>query len=262
MLNVKNLSASVLVATCITAASAVDAPSVVAATVTTQSTIQRDLNFFGGQGLPSGTGSFEYSQDPIEGLFMYGTGSLVGGIGFLFVEDRSQVKMPQEFVPVQSISISASDNFRLVTQISIDITGSLFERNRSVLTSRRSFDDILLFKPSIAGTYPSADGSVFTISTGDPRRPSLGLMDGWFLGDKGGGPSRQLSINQKGSFWGFDLKRQDSQVFLGGQWEVEKPQATNVPTPATLPGLLGIGIAALRKRKNKTSKRVAESTTA
>jgi hypothetical protein len=67
----------------------------------------------------------------------------------------------------------------------------------------------------------------------------------------GGSPQAQFVGNQ---VWFDDRGNQDDQDFndFGIAFQAAEPDTTAVPTPALLPGLIGLGLGAWRKRKAKS----------
>lgn len=233
--------------------SVLDANSGLAATLNFQDVTQGLLRFRDNTGTQIGSGSFEYSQVPFEGTFIFGTGPAVGGgPGTYFITEPNQIKIPEDILPIKTVAIAAEQNLRLVKNTSINILGALFENQRPDLSPGQFFGTALLFQPTQNTFFPPGPGGPFGVSTGGARNPDLVFENRWFLGNTGTNPQQQLSMSDDGSFSGFDLSLSPPTQSFSGKWEAEA-----VPEPFTFLGAasaLGFGAYFNRKFNRKEEK--------
>lgn len=227
-----------------TACLAIILDTIPADAITFKEATKANINFFSGSE-QVGKGIFEYSAEPIEGTFVFAPEDTV-----FFDRDLASIPesiIPGEIVPIESIFIDRSEDLRLVTNLAVSIRGADFEYSQTPLGFGDSFGDVLLFEPTNMSIYPPGSEALQEISTGDPRRPNLTRNSRWFLGDTGGIPERQLSINSDGTYVGFDLNvPSNAPDFPPSGTYV----ATAVPEPLTILGTgTALGFGAFFKRK-------------
>lgn len=236
-----------LASTCVVG-SVLNANAGLTATLNFQDVTQGLLRFRDSTGTQIGSGSFKYSQAPVEGTFLFDPS------GAYFFSDPSQI--PEDILPIKTVSISADQDLRLVTNTNIDILGATFENQRADLSPGPFSGTALLFQPTQNTVFPPGPGGPFGVSAGGGRNPGIFFENRWFLGDIDPIQQQQLSMSSDGSFGGFDTSLVPSEELpsngFSGKWEAEA-----VPEPFTVLGAasaLGFGFYFKTKRKKQTSK--------
>lgn len=213
--------------------------------LTFEETTRGALTFYDNQNDQIGSGSFTYTSNPIEGNFVQTTSD------FIFVEDIDELG---SVVPIDIISITAEDNFSLITDINAEINGVELEPIfDSSLVSGSSFSTVLLFQPTANEFFIPDMNSVAGIETGDARDPNLDFSDRWFLSDSTSGvqASQQVVLSDDGRLFGFILNETGDSA-VDGVWTAQA-----VPEPLTIFGA-GIAIAfgtSFKRKLAKTNKK-------
>ena len=206
----------------------------------------------------TGQGTFKYSAEPIDGIFV-----LLGNGETRFFDNPNDIPISPESSPRASLSINASQNLRIVTEVDISLETQFSYRNRELSSGDFFSLGTLLFEPPGSSSFPPGSGGLYIMtpiaSRYSPDNISLG--DGWFLGDPFGLSNGQLSLSNDGGFVGFALDLPEP-VNFGGTWAAEaidssQPPTVSVPEPQPL-AMLGasaaLGLAALGKRKLSKNK--------
>ncbi|HEY9699679.1 MAG TPA: PTPA-CTERM sorting domain-containing protein [Trichocoleus sp.] len=164
----------------------------------------------------------------------------------------------------EAASFSFSYNFLSGESISGAIDGDLQPDNNTV-SNLRNLSATYSGQPGTQFTFvPSSFKPFFTLSgssfrfygfANDPTTLTSQPNFGFFLGNpsnSNGATVGTFFTNKSSISFPFGVNQKEAENFSASRWTATAIPAP-VPTPALLPGLLGMGVAALRKRKNDRS---------